>query len=74
METARGGNRMRASPNRGPRSFARIMWKRIKGLWIQEVPDDIALCEFDCRKERAITTNGLTASGGFPKPAVSYNL
>lgn len=28
------------------------MWDRLKRLWIKDVPEDIALCEFDCRKEQ----------------------
>jgi hypothetical protein len=25
-------------------------WQRLKKQWIDDVPDDVALCEFDCRK------------------------
>ena len=29
--------------------FARV-WQWLKDQWIREVPEDLALCEFDCRK------------------------
>ena len=26
------------------------MWSAIENVFVQDVPDDVALCEFDCRK------------------------
>lgn len=28
------------------------LWRWVKGQWVAEVPDDIAVCEFDCRKSQ----------------------
>jgi len=32
------------------RRSLRRLWLGFKGQWIKEVPEDMALCEFDCRK------------------------
>jgi hypothetical protein len=35
--------------NDRPKAFERL-WQRIKGEVVQTVPEEIAVCEFDCRK------------------------
>jgi hypothetical protein len=30
------------------------LWLRLKNEWIQDVPEEKAVCEFDCRKERCL--------------------
>ena len=35
-------------------------WQWIKSEFIQEIPDDIALCEYDCRKEQCTQEEWLT--------------
>lgn len=30
------------------------LWQRFKGQWIGDVPEDISLCEFDCRKGQCV--------------------
>ena len=37
------------SDGKGVSSFHRL-WQRFKNRVIQDAPDDIQLCEFDCRK------------------------
>jgi hypothetical protein len=32
--------------------FRTSLWQRFKGLLIGAVPEDIAICEFDCRKNQ----------------------
>jgi hypothetical protein len=32
----------------------RQLWQRLKRQWITVVPDDIAVCEFDCRKGQCL--------------------
>jgi len=33
-------------------ALLRERWQWLKGPWIGEVPEDDALCEFDCRKNQ----------------------
>ena len=36
------------------RGSLRQLWQWLKRQWIKEVPEDIALCEFDCRKGQCL--------------------
>ncbi|MGB8495470.1 MAG: hypothetical protein WCE53_13805 [Candidatus Acidiferrum sp.] len=40
---------MTEARSNGVGSLARL-WQWLKDQWIREVPEDLALCEFDCRK------------------------
>jgi len=43
-----------------PRNFKQVLgslrtiWQRLKRQWVDEVPEDIAICEFDCRKNQCL--------------------
>jgi len=50
--------------------FARV-WQWLKDQWIREVPEDLALCEFDCRKAQCFDGDGTLASGASPMPVVN---
>jgi len=32
----------------------RPIWQRFRKQWVEEVPEDIAICEFDCRKGQCL--------------------
>jgi hypothetical protein len=34
-----------------PKLFSRL-WRQLKSVWAEPVPTDVALCEFDCRKQQ----------------------
>ena len=36
------------------------IWQWIKREFIQDIPDDIALCEYDCRKQECTNEEWLT--------------
>jgi hypothetical protein len=40
---------MTEARSNGVGSLTRL-WQWLKGQWIREVPKDLALCEFECRK------------------------
>ena len=40
----------------------RQQWRRVSNELIQNVPDAIAICEFDCRRRSAQAKNGRDAS------------
>jgi hypothetical protein len=38
-------------------------WLGLKNEWLQDVPEEKAVCEFDGRKERCLVDDGPPASG-----------
>lgn len=56
------------------------MWDRLKRLWVGDVPEDVALCEFDCRKEQchydewASCERRLTKAAGELMPASAHRI
>jgi len=40
-------------------------WEWATGHWVLEVPEELAACEFECRKESAWKGSGIGAKGGW---------
>jgi hypothetical protein len=34
--------------------FLRRLWSRLHGSWVSDVPAQIAICEFECRKDQCM--------------------
>jgi hypothetical protein len=46
--------------NSKPSGSRSTLWQRLKGMLIKEVPEDIAYCEFECRKGECSSTEWST--------------